>query len=383
MSDHTPNDGSTGHEWDGIRELTNKPPKWWAFGFYAGLTFVTCYYIIYPSTPMNNKVQAVVNGVTGQEVFVHGHTKGIMGLLGINKFYEGEQWTQAEISALEAKGHDELTIKAGDLKYQDGWTAINEMRDNVADIEAVRATYMTKLENMTADEIIADDEMRAFAMGRSRVLFGDNCAACHASGGQGNLNAAHPENSFPNLTDDDWLFGGWTDKIIETITDGRETSMPAKGGNEDLTAANVATLAGFVMALSTGSAELNNDGMLTKGASFAGANDLFQETCAGCHGGNAKGSMANFDFDSGAVNLTDGIWRFGGSLAAVTETITNGRMGQMPTFAGKLDETSIKILAVRVHQLGGGMAAEPMEPEEVEEDMMDDMSEEATMDEAV
>ncbi|MDQ6989535.1 MAG: c-type cytochrome [Mariprofundaceae bacterium] len=383
MSDHTPNDGTTGHEWDGIRELTNKPPKWWALGFYAGLTFVTCYYIIYPSTPMNNKVQEVVNGVTGMEVFVHGHTKGIMGIISDNPYYQGEEWTQAEIDVLVAKGHNELTIKAGDLKYQDGWTAINEMRDNVADIEAVRATSMAKLDSMSVDEIIADDDMLAFAMGRSRVLFGDSCAACHSSGGQGNLNETHPGNSFPNLTDDDWLFGGWSEKIVETITDGREASMPAKGGNDDLTAANVSELADFVVALSTGDAELDNDGMLTKGESFLPANALFQETCSACHGANAQGSMANYDFDGGAVNLTDGIWRFGGSLATITETITQGRTGKMPSFAGKLDATSIKILAVRVHQLGGGMAEEPMEPEEIEEDMMDETTAETSMDEAV
>ncbi len=362
MSDHNaPNDGSTGHEWDGIRELTNKPPTWWAWGFYAGLTFVTCYYIIYPSTPMNNKVQEVVNGVTGMEVFVHGHTKGIMALVNDNPYYQGEKWTQDEINDLKAKGHDELTIKAGDMKYLDGWTAINEMRDDVAEIEAIRADSMARLETMTADEIIADEQMREFALGRSRVLFGDNCAACHGSGGQGNLNAAHPENSFPNLTDDDWLFGGWTAKIIETITDGREAAMPPKGGNEDLTSADVDSLAKFVLALSAGDAELNADGELVKGgASFAGANDLFQETCAGCHQANAKGSNKNGDFDTGAVNLTDGIWRFGGSLATVTQTITNGRTAQMPTFGGgKLDATSIKILAVRVHELGGG-EKEPM-----------------------
>ena len=63
MSDHNDQtDNSTGHEWDGIRELKNPPPRWWAWGFYAGLTFVTAYYIIYPSTPLNNKIQEVVNG---------------------------------------------------------------------------------------------------------------------------------------------------------------------------------------------------------------------------------------------------------------------------------------------------------------------------------
>lgn len=361
MSDHNDQtDNSTGHEWDGIRELKNPPPTWWAWGFYAGLTFVTCYYIIYPSTPMNNKIQEVVNGVTGMEVMVHGHTKGIMAMVSSNPYYQGEKWTQSEIDALIAKGHSELTIKAGDLKYQDGWTAINEMRDDVAEIEGVRAASMAKLATMSVDEILADDDMRQFALGRSVVLFGDNCAACHGSGGQGNLNAAHPELSFPNLTDDDWLFGGWTAKIQETITDGREAEMPPKGGNEDLTDANVDSLATFVLALSSGEAELNADGELVKG-SFAGANELFQETCAGCHSANAKGSMLNGDFDTGAANLTDGIWRFGGDMATVRDTIAHGRKGRMPTFSERLDETSIKILTVRVHELGGGMAAEPAE----------------------
>jgi len=367
MSDHNaPNDGSTGHEWDGIRELTNKPPTWWAAGFYAGLTFVTCYYIIYPSTPMNNKVQQVVNGVTGMEVFVHGHTKGIMSLVNSNPYYKGENWTQAEINDLKAKGFNELKIKAGDRKYLDGWTAVNEMRDDVADIEKVRAKSMAKLETMTADEIIADDDMRQFALGRSRVLFGDNCAACHGSGGQGNLNADHPGLSFPNLTDDDWLYGGWTAKIIETITEGRQAEMPAKGGNDDLTDADVDALAHYIHdGLSTGDAELNDDGELTKGAAkFEAANMLYQESCAGCHGANAKGSNLNGDYDTGAANHTDTIWRFGGSLATIKESIAKGRTAQMPTFGGgkKLDEISIKILAVRVHELGGGVV-EPVEEE--------------------
>ncbi len=359
MSDHhDQNDNSTGHEWDGIRELKNPPPTWWAWGFYIGLIFVTGYYIIYPSTPLNNKIQEVVNGITGMEVLVDGHTKGIMALINSNPYYQGETWTQAEIDALKAKGHTDLTIKAGDMKYQSGWTAINEMRDDVAEIEAVREASMAKLASMSVDEILADDDMRQFALGRSIVLFGDNCAACHGSGGQGNLNDAHPELSFPNLTDDDWLFGGWAAKIQETITDGREASMPPKGGNDELTDADVDTLTTFVMALASGEAELNDDGELVKG-SFAAANELFQENCAGCHGANAKGSMLNGDFDTGAVNLTDGIYRFGGDMATIRDTIAHGRTAMMPSFADRLDEVSIKILTVRVHEMGGGMAAEP------------------------
>lgn len=359
MSDHKdPNDNSTGHAWDGIKELMNPPPTWWAWGFYLGLTFVTCYYIIYPTTPMNNKIQEVVNGVTGMEVLVNGHTKGIMVMVNSNEFYQGETWTQAEIDALQANGHAELKIKAGDWKFQDGWTAVNEMRDDVAEIEAIRAASMKKLESMSVDEIIADDDMRQFVLGRSRVLFGDNCAACHMSGGQGNLNTVHPDYSFPNLTDDDWLYGGWTAKIHEILVGGREAQMPAKGGNDDLTDADVDSLAKFVSAMAEGDAVLNDAGELTKG-SFAGANALFQESCAGCHGANAKGSLANGDFDTGAVNLTDGIWRFGGDMATIRETLLKGRVAKMPAFGQRLSETELKILTVRVHQLGGGMDGEP------------------------
>ncbi len=220
---------------------------------------------------------------------------------------------------------------------------------------------MAKLASMSVAEILADDDLKHFALGRARVIFGDNCAACHGSGGQGNLNAAHPGHSFPNLTDDDWLYGGWPEVLVETITEGREAEMPARGGNDELTDADVTGLAGFVAALSAGEAKLNGEGELTAGAGkFGAVNAIFQETCAACHGGNAKGSMLNGDPSGGAVNLTDAIFRFGGDTASLTETIGNGRKGKMPAFGAKLDATAIKILAVKVHQLGGGMTANPV-----------------------
>lgn len=357
---HDSNDNSTGHEWDGIRELKNSPPKWWMIGFYAGMFFVTCYYIIYPSSPFNNGIQKVVNGVTGMEVMVHGHTKGIMHLVNSNPYYQGETWTQREISDLKSKGHNELTIKAGDLKYQDGWTYVNEARDETAAIEAVRQGYMDQIDKMSVREILANDEIKQFALGRARVLFGDNCAACHGSGGGGFVNGNY---SFPNLTDDDWLYGGWPEKIVETITQGREGMMPAKGGNPALTDSDVNELADFVIALSKGDAQLNDSGQLTKGQSqYGSANSIFQTTCFACHGSNAKGNIY-----IGAVNLTDRIWRFGGDRKTVVETIAYGRGGKMPTWglpvdgkAPRLDENSIKILAVKVHQMGGGQDNAPM-----------------------
>ena len=355
---HEDDDNTTGHEWDGIRELKNPPPRWWTIGFYAGMIFVTCYYILYPSSPFNAGFERVINNLTGMQVMVDGHTKGILHLLTGNDFYKGSRWTQEEIDDLKAKGYKHLVLKAGDLKYQSGWTYVNESRDAITEIEDVRKPYMDKLKTMTVSEIIKDDEMRQFALGRARVLFGDNCAACHGSGGGGRV---HGDYSFPNLTDDDWLYGGWPDKIVETITGGRQGMMPAKGGDPSLTDQDVESLARFVIALSKGEAKLNDDGQLTAGSpQHDHANTIFQGLCFACHGKNAKGAALNGDYYTGAANLTDRIWRFGGQLNTVIETITKGRNAKMPTFGHKLDETTIKILAVKVYEMGGGMPTPPV-----------------------
>lgn len=346
-------DNTTGHDWDGIKEMKNPPPRWWTIGFYAGLAFVTAYYIIYPSSPFNKEFEKVVNGIVGAEVMVNGHTKGIMHLINGNEYYQGYTWTQEEIDNLKSRGFKHVALQAGDMKYQDGWTYVNESRYNTAEIESVRQPYMDKLKSMTVNEILADDDMKQFALGRARVLFGDNCAACHGAGGGGRVNGDY---SFPNLTDDDWIYGGWPEKIVETITSGRQGMMPAKGGDSSITDDQVNQLAGFVIALSKGEARLDEEGMLLTGSEkHSEANKLFQQTCFACHGKNAKGSVKNGDFYTGAVNLTDGIWRFGGDFNTVVETIAKGRQAKMPTFGEKLDDTSIKILAVKVYEFGGGM----------------------------
>jgi len=356
---HDPNDNTTGHDWDGIQELKNPPPKWWTVGFYAGMFFVTMYYIIYPSSPFNAGFEKVINNMFGMQVFVNGHSKGIMALINSNPYYQGEQWTQQEIDALKAKGYKDLQIKAGDLKYQDGWTYVNEARDETQEIENVRKPYMDKLKTMSVRDILANDEMKQFALGRARVLFGDNCAPCHGSGGGGRVGGDY---SFPNLTDDDWLYGGWPEKIVETITQGRQGMMPAKGGRDDLTDEQIGKLADFILAMSDGKISMDKEGKLSgeNVEQYSVAHGIFQETCFACHGKNAKGAELNGDYYIGAANLTDKIWRFGGDRKTIIETITKGRQAKMPTFGEKLDETTIKILAVKVHELGGGMDKPPI-----------------------
>jgi cytochrome c oxidase cbb3-type subunit 3 len=271
----------TGHEWDGIRELTNEPPRWWMIGFYLSLVWVAAYFIIYPSIPL-----------------VNSHTKGVM-----------------------------------------GWTAIGEYKEAVAKYEAIRQPYIDKLATMSAEEILKDQEMLNFANSYTKALFGDNCAACHGANGQGT------PGMFPVLNDDDWLFGGTIASITETITDGRMGIMMA---HEDmLSDAQINQLADFVLAVSAGKADQ---------AGF----DAFNEAgCSGCHGEDAKGLTF-----VGAANLTDSIWRFGGSREAILRTIKHGvnqdgpdtRNAVMPTFGEKLSKDDIKLLAVRVWALGGGQS---------------------------
>lgn len=274
----------TGHEWDGIKELTNPPPRWWLIAFYMSFAWLIAYGLIYPMIPL-----------------VSSHTPGLM-----------------------------------------GWTAIGEYKDAVAKFDAQRAPYIEKLEKMSAEEIIKDQEALNFAKAYTKSLFGDKCASCHGSSGQG------VAGKFPTLTDDDWLFGGTIADVTETITNGRQGIMPAHAGT--LSDAEITKLADFVIGLSKGQGDQ------------AGWDAFNNAGCSGCHGPDGKGNKF-----VGSANLTDGIWRFGGSKEEVLNTIRNGvnqegvkgtRNAVMPAWTGKLTPFQIKLLAVTVWNFGGGQKDE-------------------------
>jgi len=280
MSDHNPFPGenNTGHIWDeSLRELNNPPPTWWRIGFHASWIFVVLYTLIYPSWPL-----------------VHSHFKGLI-----------------------------------------GWTSIGEYKQDINKLDDIRGPFEKRLKDMTPAAILADNEMKEYVVHSAKVLFGDNCAACHGAGGQGNP-------GFPVLADDDWLYGGDIDTIVTTITGGRQGMMPAHAAmltNQEVDKLAHAILNGTVASES-----------------------LFQEKgCFGCHGPDAKGMHA-----LGSANLSDKIWRFAAKdqLASIKQTIMHGvndtsdkqtRNAVMPTFGGsKLSDTDIKKLAVYVYSLGGG-----------------------------
>lgn len=282
--DHITGIETTGHEWDGLKELNNPLPRWWLWTFYICILWAVGYWVAYPAWPL-----------------VENYTKG---MLGHTNRAEGIEAYQKLMAARLEKG-------AG-------------------------------LKDASVEEILNNDDLRTFAIAQGSAAFGDNCAACHGSGAAGS-------RDYPNLLDDDWLWGGSIDAIHETIRvgirsgheDERANDMTAFGRDEILDKDQITTVANYVMSLS---------GMPTdQGADLEAGKALFEENCTSCHGEDAKGMQ-----DLGAPNLTDAIWLYGGDRATIIESIANGRKGVMPTWETRLDPVTVKSLAVYVHTRGGG-----------------------------
>jgi cytochrome c oxidase cbb3-type subunit 3 len=212
------------------------------------------------------------------------------------------------------------------LKFKDSpaWTSVGELRGHQAEAEKVYAETYGVYSKMPIEEVAKNPD--ALKMGFR--LFSNNCAVCHGADGGGNP-------GFPNLTDKDWLYGGTTEKIHETIVGGRKAAMPAWGsilGEE-----GVVDVAEYVLQLS------GNEHDAVKAE--AGAK-LFATNCVACHGADGKGNQL-----VGAPNLTDKIWLYGGEPATIRQTVRDGRNGVMPAQQELLKEDRIHLLAAYVYSL--------------------------------
>tara|TARA_R110002096_G_scaffold200730_2_gene384904 strand:+ start:111 stop:791 length:681 start_codon:yes stop_codon:yes gene_type:complete len=217
-----------------------------------------------------------------------------------------------------------------------------QLHETMANVAAERAPYMERLAALDLDGIVDDGELLNFSMAGGKAIFAENCAPCHGTGGSGNP-------GFPSLQDDDWLWGGALDAINETIhvgvrwdanEDTRFNDMPAFGRDEILERQDISDVVQYVMAFT---------GRETDKAAASRGTEIFADNCSSCHGEDAKGVH-----ELGAPNLTDAIWLYGGDLSTITETVSNSRRGVMPAWGDRLDEETIKMLAVYVHSLGGG-----------------------------
>jgi len=202
-----------------------------------------------------------------------------------------------------------------------GWTQENQYDAEVAEAnEALKPIY-AKFVDMPLETL----STLPMAKSIGERLYMNNCAQCHASEARGG-------RGFPNLTDNDWLHGGSPEKIVETITNGRNGMMPPMGGmiggEED-----VRNLANYVLSLS---GSMND-------AAKAGLGAEKFAVCAACHGPEGKGNQA-----LGAPNLTDNIWLHGAGEAQIMDRIMNGKVNQMPAQEGRLTPEQIKVLAAYV-----------------------------------
>ncbi len=274
---------TTGHEWDGIKELNNPLPRWWLWTFYATIVWSIGYTVMFPAWPL-------ISSATS-------------GLLGYS--------SRAELASTMG------AVKAG----------------NQAVLDRIAAAPLT--------EIIADPELTRFAAAAGASAFKVNCSQCHGTGAAGGP-------GYPNLNDDSWIWGGTIDAIYASIAHGvrsptdtetRFNLMPNFGADGLLDSDTIKGLALFVASLSG----------MEGGVSTPEASTAFAENCAACHGDGGAGIV-----DVGGPDLTDAIWLYEGSVAAIQRQIEKPRHGAMQAWAQKLDDVTIKQLAVYVHGLGGG-----------------------------
>ncbi|MFN4168627.1 MAG: cytochrome-c oxidase, cbb3-type subunit III [Pannonibacter phragmitetus] len=275
---------TTGHEWDGLKELNNPLPKWWLYVFYATIVWAIGYWVVYPSWPL-----------------LSSYTAGVMG-------------NSQRADALAA-------VEAG---------------------QAARAQLGAGLNDASLEEIASTPALLDFAMANGRAAFGDNCAACHGSGGTGAI-------GYPNLQDDGWIWGGTLDDIHTTLKYGirsghdeaRFAEMPAFGRDELLDKTQIDQVANFVASRAGLEPEA--------GVDLAAGETVYQENCASCHGEDLAGMR-----EMGAPSLMSANYVFGKSVKAIKAQVNAPRHGVMPAWEGRLDPATIKSLAVYVHSFGGG-----------------------------
>jgi cytochrome c oxidase cbb3-type subunit 3 len=205
------------------------------------------------------------------------------------------------------------------------WTAHGQLARAVAANDAKLAPLMQRFRLYPVEQLAGDPDAQQLG----RRLFDDNCAACHGRDARGNQALGAPD-----LTDDDWLYGGTGKDIASSIHDGRGGVMPPWNSLGKQTDAN---LAQYVLGLS---------GAPHDAAMAAAAEPIFKATCAACHGADGKGNQG-----VGAPNLTDRIWLHGGSPAEILATIRDGRQGHMPNWDKRLDDDQIHVLAAFVYHL--------------------------------
>lgn len=278
---------TTGHSWDGIKELNNPLPRWWLIVWYVTIVWAVIYMILMPAWPA---------------------------LPGLGTNTPG------------LRNHSDRVLVAA---------AVEELK-------TARVAQSASLLEASLEEIETDRALQQFALEMGDSLFGDNCATCHGAGGRGAI-------GYPNLADQVWLWDGTLEGIEYTLRHGirheadldtRFSLMPAFGRDGLLSSDQIDGLTQYVLQVSGQPHDAEEAGQVV---------ELFAQQCASCHGTDARGDRLQ-----GAPNLTDDEWLYDRSERGIYDSIYNARNSHMPAWQDRLDDASIKALAVYVHTRGGG-----------------------------
>ncbi|KMT66419.1 cytochrome-c oxidase, cbb3-type subunit III [Catenovulum maritimum] len=279
---------SMGHEFDGIEELNNPLPAWWTKMFWATAVWAVYYLIAYPGL---GNYAGILDWTSSNQ--------------GLKSVAESKAATQAGIDNGLHVQYDQEVVKA------------NEKFGPIFE-KFAKQDIVALAKNEDALEI-------------GQRLFLQNCSQCHGSDARGG-------EGFPNLTDNDWLYGGSPEKIKESLLIGRKAAMP--GWEATLGEDGVKQVTAYVISLSGREVD----------SALAAAGEAKYGMCAACHGADGKGSLAH-NLPFGAPDLTDNIWLYGGSERAITETIKHGRNGVMPAWKEILGEDKVHIISAYVYSL--------------------------------
>lgn len=279
---------TTGHEWDGIRELNNPLPRWWLYIFYASIVWSVIYWVFMPAWP-------ALPGMGS-------NTPGI-------------------------RNHSDRALVAASIEK----------------LHSERQTQGDALISASVDDILKDQNLRQFADAAGGAIFGDRCATCHGSGGQG-------APGYPSLVNDSWLWGGSLEEIEHTIRfgirqenpDSRFSMMTAFGKDEILSREEITNVTHYVRTLS---------GLEEASATSETGRSIFADNCASCHMEDGTG-----DVFQGAPNLTDSDWLYGDDFQTVYNSISNPKNSAMPAWGEHYSDAQIKALAVYVYSLSGGQS---------------------------
>ncbi|WOH38477.1 cytochrome-c oxidase, cbb3-type subunit III [Thalassotalea fonticola] len=288
-----PEGESMGHEFDGIEELNNPLPKWWSTFFLVTIIWGFGYLALYPGL---------------------GNYKGLFGWKSSNQDVMSLADSKAQVASMKEAGF-----------------AVQYDRE----VDRANAKFGPIFAEFAKQDVESLSKDKA-ALKIGQRLFLQNCSQCHGSDAKGTT-------GFPNLVDNDWLYGGDGATIEQSILHGRKAQgmiawETMLGGDE-----GVKEVAAYVLSLNPERATKVDSALAAKGeAKFA--------MCAACHGVDGTGSTA-MGIPLGAPNLSDNTWLYGGSERAVQESIANGRAGVMPAWKGILGEDKVRVISAYVYSL--------------------------------